>query len=44
MHDLAEPTSPLIDISLGEAEAIAAGAPTAGIVAAHAGLVEPVEG
>lgn len=44
MHDLAEPTSPLIDISQGEAEAIAAGAPTAGIVAAHAGLVELVEG
>ena len=44
MHDLADPTSPLIDLSEEQAQAIAKGGPTAAIVAAHSGLVEPVEG
>ena len=44
MHELAEPTSPLIDISEGEALALRAGGDTASIVAAHSGLVEPVQG
>lgn len=44
MGDLADPTSPLIDISEGEAQAIAAGGTRAAIVAGHAGLVEPAQG
>ena len=44
MNDLAAPVSPLIDISEGEAQAIAAGGAQAVIAARHSGLVEPVEG
>ena len=44
MNDLADATSPLIDLSESEAQAIAAGGPTAAIAAAHSGLVEPGQG
>lgn len=44
MHDLAEPTSKLIDLSQDEADGISAGGPTAAIVASRAGLVEPAQG
>lgn len=44
MHDLAEPVSPLIDLSEAEVQAIQAGGNPAVIAAARAGLVEPVQG
>ena len=44
MHELAEPASPLIDLSESEVQAIQAGGSPAAIAAAHAGLVEPVQG
>ena len=44
MRDLAEPASPLIDLTEEQAQAIAAGGNPASIVAARAGLVEPVQG
>ena len=44
MHDLADATSPLIDLTEDQASAIAAGGSTAAIVAARTGLVEPVQG
>lgn len=44
MNDLADPVSPLIDLSEAEAQAIAAGGAQAVIAAGHAGLVEPAQG
>lgn len=44
MHDLAEPVSPLIDLSEAEVQAIQAGGNPASIAAARAGLVEPAQG
>lgn len=44
MHELADPTSPLIDLTEEQAQAIAKGGNPASIVAAHTGLVEPVQG
>ena len=44
MHELADPASPLIDLSESEMAAIQAGGSTAAIAAARAGLVEPVQG
>ena len=44
MHDLAEPQSPLIDLSQAEVNAIEEGGEPATIAAMRAGLIEPVEG
>jgi hypothetical protein len=44
MHELAKPASPLIDLSEEQAQAIAAGGNPANLIAARAGLVEPVQG
>lgn len=43
MHELAEPASPLIDLSEAEMQAIQAGGSAAAIAAMHSGLVEPVD-
>lgn len=44
MHELADPTSPLIDLTEEQAQHIAKGGSTATIVAARTGLVEPAQG
>lgn len=44
MADLADPTSPLIDLSESEVQAIQQGGSAGAIAAMHSGLIEPVQG